>query len=65
MQGIDQRELGRKERGTAEYERQIRRYGYECGPVVAYKLTANQMKQVLSGEKTVEDFIKGGTVRGS
>lgn len=65
MQGIDQRELGRKERGTAEYERQIRRYGYECGPVISHKLTADQMKQVLSGEKTVEDFIKGGTVRGS
>ena len=31
MRGINQRELGRKERATAECERQIRRYGYECG----------------------------------
>lgn len=60
MRGIDQRELGRKERGSAEYERQIRRYGYECGPVISHKLTADQMKQVMSGEKAVEDFIREG-----
>lgn len=65
MQGIDQRELGRKERGTAEYERQIRRYGYECGDVITYKLSPEQMKQVLTGEKTVDDFIREGTVNES
>lgn len=59
MRGINQRELGRKERATAECERQIRRYGYECGDVVTYKLSPDQMKQVLTGKKTVEDFIKG------
>ena len=63
--GIDQRELGRKERATAEYYRQLRRYGYECGEVITYKLTPEQMKQVLAGEKAVEDFIKEGTVSGS
>ena len=35
MRGINQRELGRKERATAECERRIRRYGYECGEVLA------------------------------
>lgn len=58
MRGINQRELGRKERATAECERQIRRYGYECGDVVTYKLSPDQMKQVLTGKKIVEDFIK-------
>lgn len=58
MREINQRELGRKERATAECERQIRRYGYECGDVVTYKLSPDQMKQVLAGKKTVEDFIK-------
>lgn len=58
MRGINQRELGRKERASAECERQIRRYGYECGDVVTYKLSPDQMKQVLAGKKTVEDFIK-------
>lgn len=58
MRGINQRELGRKERATAECERQIRRYGYECGDVVTYKLSPDQIKQVLAGEKVVEDFIK-------
>lgn len=58
MRGINQRELGRKERASAECERQIRRYGYECGDVVTYKLSPGQMKQVLAGKKTVEDFIK-------
>lgn len=58
MRGINQRELGRRERATAECERQIRRYGYECGDVVTYKLSPDQMKQVLAGKKTVEDFIK-------
>ena len=58
MRGINQRELGRKERATAECERQIRRYGYECGDVVTYKLSPDQMKQVLAGKKTVENFIK-------
>lgn len=58
MRGINQRELGRKERATAECERQIRRYGYECGDVVTYKLSPDQMKQVLASKKTVEDFIK-------
>lgn len=58
MRGINQRELGRKERATAECERQIRRYGYECGDVVTYKLTPEQLTQVLAGEKTVDDFIK-------
>ena len=58
MRGINQRELGRKERATAECERQIRRYGYECGDVVTYKLSPDHMKQVLTGKKTVEDFIK-------
>ena len=61
MRGINQRELGRKERATAECERQIRRYGYECGDVVTYKLSPDQMKQVLAGKKTVEDFIKGNS----
>lgn len=65
VSGIDQRELGRKERATAEYYRQLRRYGYECGEVITYKLTPEQMKQVLAGEKTVEDFIKEGTASGS
>ena len=51
VSGIDQRELGRKERATAEYYRQLRRYGYECGEVVTYKLSPEQMKQVLTGEK--------------
>ena len=60
VSGIDQRELGRKERATAEYYRQLRRYGYECGEVITHKLTPEQMKQVLAGEKTVEDFIKEG-----
>ena len=65
MRGINQRELGRKERASAECERQIRRYGYECGDVVTYKLSPDQMKQVLAGEKVVEDFIKEGSVSGS
>lgn len=60
ISGIDQRELGRKERATAEYYRQLRRYGYECGEVITYKLTPEQMKQVLAGEKNVDDFIKEG-----
>lgn len=58
MRGINQRELGRKERAAAEYERQIRRYGYECGDVITYKLSPEQMKQVLTGQKTVEDYIE-------
>lgn len=58
MTGINLREIGRKERAAAECERQIRRYDYECGDVITYKLTPEQMKQVLSGEKTVDDFIK-------
>ena len=57
MRGINQRELGRKERATAECERQIRRYGCE---VITYKLSPEQMKQVLTGRKTVDDFIKEG-----
>ena len=61
MRGINQRELGRKERASAECERQIRRYWYECGNVITYKLTPDQMKQVLAGQKTVEDFIKKQT----
>jgi hypothetical protein len=60
MQGINQRELGRKERGTAEYNRQLKRYNTECGDVITYKLTPKQIQQVLSGEKYVEDFIKKG-----
>ena len=60
MRGINQRELGRKECATAECERQIRRYGYECGEVITYKLSPEQMKQVLAGRKTVDDFIKEG-----
>lgn len=58
MTGINQRELGRKERAMAECERQIRRYGYECGEVVTYKLSPEQLLQVLAGQKTVEDCIK-------
>lgn len=58
MTGINQRELGRKERATAECERQIRRYGYECGEVVTYKLSPEQLLQVLAGQKAVEDCIK-------
>ena len=65
VSGIDQRELGRKERATAEYYRQLRRYGYECGDVITYKLLPEQLLQVLTGEKTVEDFIREGTVSGS
>lgn len=65
VSGIDQRELGRKERSTVEYYRQLRRYDYECGKVITYKLLPEQMKQVLTGEKTVDDFIKEGTVSGS
>mgnify|MGYP006927048007 len=65
VSGIDQRELGRKERATAEYYRQLRRYGYECGDVITYKLSPEQLLQVLTGEKTVEDFIREGTVSGS
>ena len=65
VSGIDQRELGRKERFTAEYYRQLRRYDYECGEIITYKLLPEQMKQVLTGEKTVDDFIKEGTVSGS
>lgn len=65
VSGIDQRELGRKECSTAEYYRQLRRYDYECGEVITYKLLPEQMKQVLTGEKTVDDFIKEGTVSGS
>lgn len=65
VSGIDQRELGRKERATAEYYRQLRRYGYECGEVITYKLSPEQQKQVLTGKKTVDDFIKEGTVSGS
>lgn len=61
MRGINQRELGRKERASAECERQIRRYGYECGEVVTYKLTPDQMMQVLTGKKTVEECIKEKT----
>lgn len=60
MQGVNQREPGRKERGTAEYNRQLKRYNTECGDVVTYKLTPEQIQQILSGEKCVEDFIKGG-----
>lgn len=56
MRGMDQRELGRKERAYAEMQRQIRRYDRECGPVVIYTLTSQQLEQVLSGEKTVDDF---------
>lgn len=37
--GIDQRELGRKERAVAEYYRQLKRYDYECGDVITYKLS--------------------------
>lgn len=62
MQGINQRELGRKERGMAEYNRQLKRYNSECGDVITYKLTLEQLKQVLLGEKTVEDFINGDDV---
>lgn len=58
MQGINQRELGRKERATAECERQIRRYGFECGPVVTYKLSEEQISQVLAGTKTVEQCVE-------
>ena len=58
MQGINQRELGRKERATAEAERQIRRYGYECGPVITYKLSMEQLALVLTGKKTVEQCIE-------
>lgn len=65
VSGIDQRELGRKERATAEYYRQLRRYGYECGDVITYKLSPEQLLQVLTGEKTVEDFIMEGAVSGS
>lgn len=65
VSGIDQRELGRKERATAEYYRQLRRYGYECGDVITYKLSPEQLVQVLTGEKTVEDFIREGAVSGS
>lgn len=60
VSGIDQRELGRKERATAEYYCQLRRYSYECGEVITYKLSPEQMKQVLTGEKTVDDFIREG-----
>ena len=60
VSGIDPRELGRKERATAEYYRQLRRYSYECGEVITYKLSPEQMKQVLTGEKTVDDFIREG-----
>ena len=63
--GIDQRELGRKERAVAEYYRQLKRYDYECGDVITYKLSQEQMKQVLTGEKTVDDFIREGTVNES
>lgn len=65
VSGIDQRELGRKERATAEYYRQLRRYGYECGDVITYKLSPEQLLQVLTGEKIVEDFIREGAVSGS
>lgn len=65
VSGIDQRELGRKERATAEHYRQLRRYGYECGDVITYKLSPEQLLQVLTGEKTVEDFIREGAVSGS
>ena len=58
MTGIDQRKIGRKERARAEAERQIRRYGYECGPVITYKLSMDQLAQVLAGEKTVEQCIE-------
>ena len=64
MRGINQRELGRKERATAECERQIRRSSVQSrkcvSPVVFYKLSPEQVKQVLAGRKTVDDFIKEG-----
>lgn len=63
--GIDQRELGRKERAVAEYYRQLKRYDYEYGDVITYKLSPEQMKQVLTGEKTVDDFIREGTANES
>lgn len=55
---LDQRERGRRERATAEYYRTLDRYWVECGPVVEYSLSAQQLKQVLLGEKTIDELIK-------
>ena len=58
MIGMDQRELGRKERAKAEYYHTLARYWTECGPVTTYSLSMNQLKQVMMGEKTVDEVIK-------
>lgn len=62
MIGIDHREQGRKERALAEYYRTLARYPTECGPVTTYSLSVNQLKQVMMGEKTVDELIEEGSV---
>lgn len=56
MSGMNQRAIGRKERFQAEVERQIARYEQECGKVVTYKLSHEQLSQVLSGTKDIDNF---------
>jgi hypothetical protein len=62
MIGIDHREQGRKERALAEYYRTLARYPVECGELITYQLSEEQLKQVLCGEVTVDELIKRGEV---
>lgn len=55
---LDQRELGRRERATAEYYRTLDKYWVECGTVTIYSLSARQLKQVLTNEKSLDEIIK-------
>jgi len=53
---MNQRELGRKERATEEANRMCKRYDRECGEVVTYKLTPEQLEQIRDGTIDIRDL---------
>ena len=50
------RELGRKERATAEANRVCNRYPIECGPVVTYKVPVDGAEKYLDGGKIPDEY---------
>ena len=60
FQGLTDCTVPDRNRHMTRGGRKIQRYSYECGEVITYKLSPEQMKQVLTGEKTVDDFIREG-----
>ena len=56
ISGLNQRELGRKERSKAEVERQIHRYDKECGELVVRHVSKETIEKLNNGEITLNEI---------